>query len=76
MINNSKHDKEMNMLDNIIYYLLLIVILMCLLVFFFGFINILIDYLHTEGVTHIDRYKNYWSGNFRGWIMYRKLLDV
>lgn len=43
VINNSKHDKEMNMLDNIIYYLLLIVILMCLLVFFFGFINILDD---------------------------------
>ena len=43
MDEDNKHDKEMNILDNIIYYLLLIVILMCLLVFFFGFINILDD---------------------------------
>lgn len=29
---------------------------------------------HTEGVTHIDKYKNYWSGNLRGWIQYRQLI--
>lgn len=28
-----------------------------------------------DGITHIDRDNNYWSGNFRGWIMYRALLD-
>lgn len=26
-----------------------------------------------EGITHIDRYDNLWSGNFRGWIQYRQL---
>lgn len=34
----------------------------------------LIDYLHTEGVSHIDKYMDYWSGNFRGWIQYRQSL--
>ena len=29
-----------------------------------------------KGVTHRDRKDNLWSANFRGWIMYRKLLDV
>ncbi len=29
-----------------------------------------------EGITHIDRYDNLWSGNFRSWVMYRKLLDA
>lgn len=28
-----------------------------------------------KGVTHTDRMARQWSGNFRGWIMYRKLLD-
>lgn len=28
-----------------------------------------------KGVTHIDRFGNCWSGNFRGWIQYRKLID-
>jgi hypothetical protein len=27
-----------------------------------------------EGVTHSDRNKDLWSGNFKGWIQYRKLL--
>ena len=32
--------------------------------------------VHAEdGITHEDRYGNLWSGNFRGWIMYRALLD-
>ncbi len=26
------------------------------------------------GVTHLDRYGNYWSGNFKKWIQYRQLL--
>lgn len=29
-----------------------------------------------KGVTHTDRISRQWSANFRGWIMYRKLLDV
>ncbi len=28
-----------------------------------------------EGVTHLDRKGNYWSGNFLGWIQHRQLLD-
>lgn len=27
-----------------------------------------------EGVTHIDRESNYWSGNLKGWIQFRKLI--
>lgn len=27
-----------------------------------------------EGITHIDRYDNLWSGNFKGWVMYRQTL--
>lgn len=27
-----------------------------------------------EGITHIDKYDNLWSGNFRGWIQYRQIL--
>lgn len=27
-----------------------------------------------EGVTHMDRDGNLWSGNFKGWIQYRKLV--
>ena len=27
-----------------------------------------------EGITHMDRDHNYWSGNLRGWIQHRKLL--
>jgi hypothetical protein len=31
--------------------------------------------VHAEdGITHIDKYDNLWSGNFRGWIQYRHLL--
>lgn len=26
-----------------------------------------------DGVTHVDQYGNYWSGNFKGWIQYRQL---
>ena len=28
-----------------------------------------------NGVTHKDRDNNFWSGNFRGWRMYRKILE-
>lgn len=27
-----------------------------------------------DGITHIDRNNNYWSGNFSGWIQYRQTL--
>lgn len=27
-----------------------------------------------EGVTHMDKYGNYWSGNFQGWLQYRQLI--
>ncbi len=27
-----------------------------------------------NGVTHKDRDNNFWSGNFRGWVMYRQLI--
>lgn len=31
--------------------------------------------VHAEkGITHIDKYDNLWSSNFRSWIMYRNLL--
>lgn len=28
-----------------------------------------------KGITHMDRQKNLWSGNFKGWIQHRQLLD-
>lgn len=28
-----------------------------------------------EGITHMDRNYNYWSGNFRNWIQHRQLLS-
>lgn len=28
-----------------------------------------------NGVTHKDRDNNFWSGNFRSWVMYRKILE-
>lgn len=28
-----------------------------------------------KGVTHVDRERNLWSGNMRGWIQYRALLE-
>ena len=28
-----------------------------------------------RGITHVDRYLNLWSANFRGWIQHRHLLD-
>ena len=28
----------------------------------------------TEGVTHLDRYQNLWSGNFKGFIQFRQLI--
>lgn len=28
-----------------------------------------------KGITHMDRHANYWSGNFRGFLMYRQLLE-
>lgn len=27
-----------------------------------------------DGVTHVDRNGNYWSGNFQGWIQFRQLI--
>lgn len=27
-----------------------------------------------EGVTHMDSSRNFWSGNFKGWIQYRQLI--
>lgn len=31
---------------------------------------------HTEaGVTHLDRNLEYWSGNFKGWLQHRQLLE-
>lgn len=32
-------------------------------------------YPFTKGVTHMDFKGNYWSGNFRGWIQFRQLLQ-
>lgn len=29
---------------------------------------------NTPGVTHLDRYGNYWSGNFKGWIQHRQFI--
>ena len=31
--------------------------------------------LYTNGCTHIDRKHNRWSGNLRGWVQYRQLLE-
>lgn len=28
-----------------------------------------------DGVTHVDKHGNYWSGNFRGFVQYRQTLD-
>jgi thymidylate synthase ThyX len=28
-----------------------------------------------SGITHVDKVGNYWSGNLKGWIQYRHLLD-
>lgn len=28
-----------------------------------------------EGVTHLDRKGNFWSGNLKGWIQFRQLID-
>lgn len=28
----------------------------------------------TKGVTHMDRQRNYWSGNFKNWIQHRQLI--
>jgi len=32
------------------------------------------EILHTEGVTHLDKDYNIWSGNFKSWIQYRQLI--
>lgn len=32
------------------------------------------DYDWQDGVTHMDRNGNYWSGNFQGWIQHRQLI--
>jgi len=28
-----------------------------------------------QGITHVDRKLRLWSGNFRGWIQYRQLIQ-
>lgn len=28
-----------------------------------------------EGITHVDRNGNFWSGNFKGWIQHRQLIE-
>ena len=37
-----------------------------------------IDYINnlrlTNGVTHIDKDLNFWSGNFRNWVQHRQIL--
>lgn len=32
-------------------------------------------YLWEEGMTHMDKEGNMWSGNLKGWIQYRQLID-
>lgn len=32
------------------------------------------DNMHTDGITHQDKWGHYWSGNFRGWVQFRKLI--
>lgn len=32
------------------------------------------DLLTEEGLTHIDKYDNLWSGNFKSWLQYRQML--
>jgi thymidylate synthase ThyX len=36
-----------------------------------GFVNM----VSTPGITHMDRYGQYWSGNFRGFIQHRQLIS-
>lgn len=31
-------------------------------------------YLWEDGATHLDKYGNLWSGNFKGWIQHRQLI--
>ena len=31
--------------------------------------------LYQEGVTHADKNYNFWSGNFKGWIQHRQLIE-
>lgn len=33
-----------------------------------------VPYHWQDGVTHMDKYDEYWSGNLRGWIQYRQLV--
>ncbi len=33
------------------------------------------EYLEVEGVTHVDKYLQPWSGNLRGWVQYRQLIE-
>ena len=34
------------------------------------------DFSEFDGATHIDKNGNSWSGNFRGWIQHRQLVDL
>jgi thymidylate synthase ThyX len=40
------------------------------------FVETGLDCMEIEGVTHIDKYANLWSGNFRGFIQHRQLVDL
>lgn len=31
---------------------------------------------HSSGISHIDRFGVPWSGNFRRWTQYRKILEL
>ena len=31
-------------------------------------------YLNTPGITHFDKFGQFWSGNFAGWIQYRQII--
>ena len=33
------------------------------------------DGMGEDGVTHMDRFHSYWSGNFKGWIQHRQLIE-
>ena len=32
------------------------------------------NHLWKQGITHMDRYQQFWSGNFRNWIQHRQLI--
>jgi thymidylate synthase ThyX len=40
------------------------------------FVETGLDCMEIDGITHIDKYANLWSANFRGWIQHRQLVDL